>query len=233
MGAPVLAALATIPRRAGYLDRVLPRIRQQVDRLAVYLNGYDDAPAIVRELADDVVHDRENGGAERKLHWAASHDGICLSCDDDIIYPVDYAARMVAAVQQWEGRALVAAHGRVYLDRPRNVGDIRPGSKGLVHRLVTHGRWVNHCGSGVMAWDARIVKVPTSFPHRNMVDMQVALWAQAHEIPIWLVAHASRWIQPLNMLDPAGIFRTSAREGHRRRNELLRTTTWRLHTLDP
>jgi hypothetical protein len=73
-----------------------------------------------------------------------------------------------------------------------------------------------------MAWDAERVRVPSSFPERNILDMQLAVWAQQNRVPMWLVAHEAHWFKPLALLDPAGIFRSSQMERHARRNALLR-----------
>jgi hypothetical protein len=221
-GPPILAALATQPKRGHLLERALASLRPQVDSLHVFLNGFAAVPECVRALADEHVLSAENQGAERKLHWADGHDGIYLSCDDDFIYPQDYVETYVAAIARWDGRAIVTAHGRQYPERPANVGDILPGSVGIVHHRVKVGRWVNHGGTGAMGWDARRVHVPRDWPERNMADMQVSVWAQTAGVPIWLIPHRAGWIHSLAAVDPKGIYRTSQAEGHVRRNALLR-----------
>lgn len=216
-----LAALASIPGRAQFLPRVLFSLRGQVNRLCVYLNGYESVPDCVRELADEHVLDVENRGAEKKFQWASSHAGVYLSCDDDLLYPQDYVATMCDAVRRWDGEAIVTAHGRSYEGAPTHVHQVAPGSVGVFTHKLTAGRWVNHGGTGVMAWDTRRVRVPSEWPERNVADMQVSIWAQRNGVPIWLREHPARWIRSLAGLDPQGIFITSRRDGHRKRNALL------------
>src|SRR5688572_14680231 len=175
---PVLAALAAQPRRAKLLPAVLASLRPQVDRLHVYLNGWDSVPACVRDLADAYVLARENEGAERKLHWADEWRGVYCSTDDDIIYPSNYVATVTEEIERLQGRAIVTAHGRVYLGRPRGVHNVAPASVGHYDRNVRPGRFINHGGTGVMSWDASRVRVPSTFPLKNIADMQVAVWAQ-------------------------------------------------------
>ena len=162
-------------------------------------------------------------------------DFCYLSCDDDFEYPVNYAATMREAVEQWDGRAIVTAHGRTYRGSPSGWHDVVGGSIGNVHKLVTAGRWINHGGSGVAAWDTRHVHVPTEWAHRNMVDAQLAVWAQRARVPIRLVPHPARWLKPLAYLDRNGIFKMSQLEGHKRRSELIaahgREHGWTLHEL--
>jgi len=213
------------------LFRVLASLRPHVDRLHVYLNGYEAVPVAVEDLADEWVLGEDNAGAERKFWWAGRWDGVYLSCDDDIVYPPDYVPTMVDAAQH-AGRALVTMHGRTYLDRPRTVHEVAPGSIGKFHRRVDYGRPVNCGGTGVMAWDCRHVTLPTEWEHRNMADLQVAAWAQRNEVPMWLVAHQAHYFEPLALVDPQGLFKTSQRQRHARRNALLveqgRRAPWRL-----
>lgn len=132
--------------------------------------------------------------------------------------------------------AIVTAHGRVYRSRACTVYHVMPGSVGIVHNRIDNGRWVNHGGTGVMAWNTRIVPVPDTWPERNIADMQLAIWAQEARVPIWLIPHQAHWFESLATLDPEGLFKTSQRDGHRRRNELLRRHSarggWQLHQVE-
>jgi hypothetical protein len=87
-----------------------------------------------------------------------------------------------------------------------------------------------------MAWDARKIRVPRDWQHRNMADLQLAVWAQRERVPMWLVPHRANWLRSFATMDPRGIFRTSQREGHRRRNALLRQHGeehgWRLFDIE-
>lgn len=236
MAARVVAALASLPRRETLLARVLQNLRPQVDDLRVYLNGYESVPACVRELADHYVCDPANSGAERKFWWAEDVvDALYFACDDDILYPPDYVATLSAALEV-RPRALVSAHGREYRGRPASVHHVEAGSVGIFHRRVDNGRWVNHAGTGVLAWDARHVRVPARWPVANVADMQLAIWAQAAQVPIWLVPHEAGWLSSPAVNDPLGLFALSRAEGHACRTELLREHGrqfgWRLHLPD-
>jgi hypothetical protein len=221
VNALALAALASIPAREGYLARVLESLRPQVQRLCVYLNGYAAVPACVHAMADRYVLDPKNAGAERKFWWADTHGGLYFSCDDDIVYPKDYVEVLSAAIAEHGPRVIVTAHGRSYLGRPRSVHEVAPGSLGLFHKRVDCGRPINHGGTGVMAWDARAVRMPTRWPMQNIADMQVAVWAQQNRMRMQLVPHQANWFKPLALIDPNGIFRSSQSEEHKTRAALL------------
>jgi len=228
----VLAALASVPRRVHLLEQTLATLRPQVSALCVYLNGYDAVPDCVRTLADEHVLSSSNDGAERKFWWASKHEGLYCSCDDDILYPPDYVETMRTAVLEQGPRVLVTAHGRSYVGKPTTVHSVS-GVTGLFFKRVDCGLRVNHGGSGVMAWDAGALKVPTQWPLQNIADMQLAVWAQLHKVPYWLIAHQAHWLKSTALLDPCGLFALSRTESHARRNSLLqqhgRKTGWVLH----
>jgi hypothetical protein len=232
----VLAALAAQERRAALLPQVLAALRPQVDRLCVYLNGWKSVPECVSKLADEHVLADENTGAERKFHWADRWDGIYCSVDDDLLYPPDYVERMVDGVERTHRRAIVSVHGRAYLGRPHTVHQVAPHGIGFYERNVPCDRPINHAGTGVMAWDARQVRVPTAFPERNIADMQLAVWAQQNSVPMWLLKHEARWVKNLAPLDSEGLFRTSQRDNHQRRNVLLQQQgarqPWRIFEIE-
>lgn len=230
----IVAAMATIPRREEWLGQTLERLAPQVDEFRIFLQGHDAVPASVAELARagrcEYVWSRENLGAEKKLHWAEDWRGLYFSVDDDVHYPADYVERMRAAIERWDGRAIVTAHGRAYLGRVQSIHQIAPGSLGLFHRRVDEGRWINCGGTGVMAWDARHIRMPRFWARRNILDVQVAVWAQKKRTPIWLIPHQAHWLESPGLKDSRGIYKSSQAEHHRRRNELLRSCRWNLYT---
>lgn len=215
-----LVAVATTAERAGLLSRSLGSLRPQCDLLHVYLNGHAEVPACVLDLADEHIRSSENEGADRKFHWAHEHAGIYLSCDDDFVYPPDYVATMAGEVARLRGRALVTAHGRTYPPRPRDAADQIDGGAATLSSDVPHGRWVNHAGTGVLAWDASRIRVPREYPIRNRSDVQLSAWANRSGIPIWTVPHAAGWLRPIRHTG-GSVSRQSRLEGHATKNALL------------
>lgn len=228
VAAQTLVAIATTAERAEILPRSLGSLRPQCDRLHVYLNGHAEVPACVVELADTFVHARENEGADRKFFWSHEHRGIYLSCDDDFSYPPDYVERLAQAVEQHGGRALVTAHGCIYPPRPRDIGDMSPAT---LQTRVPAGRWVNHAGTGALAWDARQIRVPLVFPIPNRSDVQLSAWANGEGYPIWCVAHGPGWLRPLPHSGPS-VTAESRSERHATINRVLASREWQLHALD-
>lgn len=226
-----LVAVATGAHRESILAVSLGSLRKQCDLLHVYLNGHAEVPTCVRELADVYVHAPTNEGADKKFHWAHEHDGVYLSCDDDFVYPPDYVARMAGDVQRFGGRAIVTAHGRTYPPHPTGAADQIRGRSATLTDNVPHGRWVNHAGTGVLAWDASRIKVPLEYPVINRTDVQLSAWANRERIPIWVVAHRAGWLKPIpNRTESVG--KESRREGHATKNALLlQHPEWVIHEI--
>ena len=227
-----LVAVATTAERVALLPKSLGSLRKQCDLLHVYLNGHTEVPECVLDLADAHVRSAENEGADKKFHWAHEHEGIYLSCDDDFVYPPDYVDRMALDVERFGGRALVTAHGRTYPPHPKDAADQLLGRAATLSSRVPHGRWVNHCGTGVLAWDAARIKVPITYPVRNRTDVQLSAWANLQGIPIWTVAHNPGWLKPIPHAG-GSVGRESRKEGHATKNALLlQHGEWKLHELE-
>jgi GT2 family glycosyltransferase len=198
-----LAAIATQPERLGKLERTLRSLRPQVTKLHVVLNGYTEPPAIVQELADEwvcVPGNDDRAGA--KFRWSETFGGLYLTCDDDILYPPDYAAVVRQWVRRWKGQAVVTFHGRIVAPRALHVNEVVGPYVGCFLSLP-EGRWINYPGSGVMGWDTRL-GVPAHFDFQYDEEALVSRWAQERHIPIWAAPHEKGWIVDQNKpQDPA------------------------------
>ena len=228
MPRPILAAMASIPGRP--LEATLRSLVGQVDQLAVALNGYDAVPDFVHDLDCWVLHDGVDRGAEGKLAFADRWDGVYLACDDDFEYGPTYAEDQAAAVEQWNGAALVSMHGRIYTGRPASWKDW--GWRTTWRHTLHEGKWINYLGTGVMAFDSGRLAMPTTFPVRNACDPQVSVWAQEHGVPIWCRPHRKRELRLMQRHDADTIFNREAREGFVTRQRLIDARTavapWRV-----
>ena len=218
-----LAVVVTMPGRP--LERVLESLRPQVDELAVYCNSFSSAPKSAA-LADRVHCDPDNtAGASGKFFLTRSWDGIYLACDDDLCYPPDYVQVMCDAVRQWDGRALVTCHGRVL-----HVGCFQAARSSYRAFDNCHERWLNYPGSCALAFDTRL-EVPNVFP-KNNEESALAVWAQQHGVPIWLLPHEAGWLQTLLPPNYSGltVWKAEKAAGFANRNAMLsQVDNWSVH----
>jgi len=232
----IRASLASIPERAELLERTVASLLPQVDRVGVYLNGWDTVPAFLERPRVDVARSQEHGrrGDAGKFFWADAGDfDYQLTCDDDLIYPPDWAESLVQGAERHHRRALVGMHGARLGEQPQDY------HRSLVSRFrcldaVDGEHAVHVLGTGALCWHRSLALDPAIFKHPNMADLWLAAWAQREAVPRIVLPHAAGWL--VSQKAPRSIWAASvAGEGGdmdtgARQAELVRETDWRLIT---
>lgn len=196
---PVTVSLATIPERQDALHDVLRSLlSQKVDTINVYLNNYprdwvarvDDSR--IRWLwSQDLAGDLADSG---KFYCADEIHGYHLTCDDDLIYPTNYVARLIHAIEDYQRQAVISFHGCV-VDAPIS-GYYR--SRQRVYPClgdVPDDRFVNVAGTGVMGYHTDTVRVHVEqFRKPFMADIWMGIICQQQQVPQVVRAHPKHWI---------------------------------------
>ena len=106
----VTIGIATIPERAEALRDTLASLKGQADEVYVYLNGYDARPAwLPQDVRALTGPDAGDAGKFAPATMGIAGD-VHVTCDDDLIYPPDFAQRLVDGVDKYGGA--VSFHGR-------------------------------------------------------------------------------------------------------------------------
>lgn len=227
--ASVTAALATYPARRDIVPAVIESLAPQVDRLFVYLNNYDDVPAFVRDSPHRdriafILDPTSQLRAAAKFHWLDTIRGYHLVCDDDILYPPDYAERMVAAIERHGRRAIVGVHGVIF--QPELV-DARTSRRQVFKfpDALAEDAPVHFLGTGTVALHASVLprmdlSKLRAFPIAN--DEILAVSAKRAGVPMVCVARGAHWLAPHDGVE-FGIFEERQIDGaeHARATELL------------
>lgn len=195
----IAAALATFPERIGSLEQTIASLWSQVDRLYVWLNGYTEVPGLLRDMNPEklVIGHGDDLGDLGKLQWVQA-EAIYLACDDDIVYPPDYAARMRAAVAS-KPRAIWGVMGARYREPIQSYYRDRVPKIGLSAGLREPAQ-VHMVGTGTAAFDTRSVRIdPSRFTIPNMADVWLSVWARRHRVPMWCVDRPAGWLHPLSI----------------------------------
>jgi FkbM family methyltransferase len=234
----IRAALASIPSRRELLRHAVASLLPQVGRLGVYLNGYTVVPDFLEHDRIDVVHSQDNGdlGDAGKMFWTDAGDfGHYRACDDDLVYPPDYAQRMVAAVEHYRRRALVSCHGVMMREKPSDYYR----SRARVYRAtgsVAAACSVHIIGTGAACWHRSLGVGPQVFEHPNMADMWLSAWANERRIPRIVIPHGQDWLRLAGK--PSGtIWRASRRRAggamdtSEIQGRIARETAWRASRL--
>lgn len=224
----IVAVMATYPARDGSVGDAVASLAGQVDRVHLVLNEYVTVPAPGRFPANVFAtipeRDLKDTG---KFSIPVAPDDLCLLCDDDILYPPDYAARMAEALEAHAARdAVVGVHGVIYSDFFDGAPEAR-----LVHsfdRALEHGVPVNQLGTGTLACSGRQMP-PFSLMESaaRFVDVRFAAHCAAAGRPMICIAREAGWLRQIetgpSLFEtftaawPAEVVREAARIGGFRR----------------
>jgi len=203
----VEAGMASVPWRENTLELAVRSLVKQVDKVHVYLNGYGEVPGFLRGacpflgdslLSKIVVYRSQQGGdkgSSGKFHGASYCNGIYLSCDDDILYPPDYAARMAGKLNAYKRRVLTCVHG-ANLRRPVKSYYTSLRTIRFEHPLLADAV-VEIAGTGTLAFDTAVFRPVVEEPSYD--DPQVAVQARQQQLPIVAIARPERWLTNIDL----------------------------------
>lgn len=214
----VVASMATMPGRAEARRLAVESLLPQVDLVHIHFNGFawEDACREVRrfELKSGKLGlvsysgGPDNRGDQMKFLALPARDKTCrLVCDDDLIYPPDYAQKMCAFVKRF---GVVSAHG-AKLTKPF---ESYYRSRKSFHCTANIGRvhFVDVLGTGTMAYkDIDLRWSPKDFLLPNMADIWVAIALKKRQLAARVVPHARNWIQLATPEDERTIWHASWR----------------------
>jgi hypothetical protein len=125
--------------------------------------------------------------------------------DDDIIYPGDYVERLANVVQQYNGKALVGVHGRIFMPPHRSY--VRDAlAIHFASGLARHSQ-MHELGGGTCAFLSERFQVdPFSWERTDMNDINTAIEAEKRGMPRIAVARPARWLKPYSQNQPDSIW---------------------------
>lgn len=220
---PVMATLASVPRRVELLERTVESLLPQVDELGVFLNDYTEVPRFLEHPRVTVARSQnhEDRGDAGKFFWAPER-GYHLTCDDDLIYPPDYVREMIAAIEHYKREALVSFHGsQVRTDfATRQIFHCK---RGLPKDVRVHLP-----GTGVFGYhvDAPIRFPFESFETANMADVWVGLAAKRAGVPVIARRHGGGWIQTQRDPEDRSVYRHFAHRAMKQNQLISRAAPW-------
>lgn len=207
----IVASIATLASRVALLERAVGSLLPQIDALCVYLNGHTNVPSFLHH--PKVLHtvlsaDAGWRGGEAKLWFhdpkmfgampAWSPDDVVLTCDDDIVYPADYAARHMEMLEA-RPRSLSCVHGTIIAE---------PIERFLTCRRVAHFRKalaeparVHIPGTGTMAFRRGDFDIDMRRDLRwsHCDDIMTGIAAKAQGLECWAVPRAAGWMTQMEI----------------------------------
>jgi hypothetical protein len=193
--------MATMPSRSATTPQAIASVLPQVDRLWLFLDRFDEPPPYADDPKIRVVRSQETGDLRANGKFAALALGeepcVFFSVDDDVVYPVDYCARLAAAIERYRGSAVVGVHAGVL--RTPTTSYARDTK--VLHRRSDQSRpvGVDLLGSDSLAFRTSTVSFDVrSWPEVNMVDLSFALEARRRGVPLVMLDRPSHWLRALD-----------------------------------
>lgn len=205
-----VAGVASMPSRVKGLEQAIDNLGNQVDELHVYLNGYRETPSFLlnnpRICVYDSVEYDDRGDAGKFFAYNRSQDAYFLSFDDDIIYPGDYADKLVEVSRRYS--APCGVHGSILrLPEPKYYD--------LSNRYVFHfrdknlfERRVHVLGTGTFCAPPGLFDSRLKLNFRNMADIWVARKCAEAGVPQICVKREFNWLKPFGT-DEGSIFQSN------------------------
>lgn len=172
----VIAGIATTGKRERLLENTINSLKGQVDKIYIYNNSKS------KDLTD-------NG-----KFWALQHEKDCvyLSCDDDIIYPRDYAKTCIEWIEKKE--CIISWHGRVLKDTEKYY-------KGKHEEMrffqESKGLFLSVAGTGVSAFHTKYFCPEIwNSEYKRMSDLVFSLEARKQGKIIYSPPKKHLWIIP-------------------------------------
>lgn len=182
----IVVGMATFRGRERCVQEAIDSLVNQVDEIVLYDN----------ESNPDLTDNGKFYGLN-----ILEEDCYYLSCDDDLIYPADYANRMVEAIERKGG--IVSHHGRILLGQNRSY---YTGHK-TFHCLKYNNSEarIDVAGTGVSGWKTSEFnpKHLAFAKDKRMSDIIFSLEAARQRVPIHVLRHRGGYIKHSDKLDMA------------------------------
>lgn len=206
----IVATCASLVSRERLLRQAVGSLLPQVDAVCVYLNGHQQIPEFLRHpkvlYAVLSIEAGYRGGEGKFFFWDADAfkappapwhpDTVGITFDDDIVFPPDYAARMVEALDRRPG-SIACVHGSI-LTEPF-VGWRQ--SRRCVHfaKPLAADTRIHVPGTGTMAFRARdfLISIQRDYPWSHCCDPVAGILAKRDGHEVWAVARKAGWLRAL------------------------------------
>ena len=169
-------------------------------------------------------------GCNNKMRWIDQCDGYYLTVDDDITYPADYVKRMVAAVDRYDGKAIVVVHGNTFLPALPE-GPIVPDNDNKIitmyNAAVEYDTQVHLGGMGTGIQVPKIIGADWSLfsdEKNSGDDEKIAMYCSMNNIPIYALKRGRYWLKSMRI---PGYKLCTDRKSRSDRIDMLRKIPWK------
>lgn len=185
----IVAGIATIPSRIEQVKKTIESLLPQVDKLNLSLNNFN---IVIYGSAHPKIDPLVTEGSDEQK-FRNVEGNIYLSCDDDLIYPPNYAEVIKEKLTHYD---IITFHGRNFNSFPIQSYYKSAGSKYRCLDKVAQDVPVQFGGTGCMAFKPQNFHVTLKdFPSKYMADVHLAIKARKEGKKIMCIAHEAGWIK--------------------------------------
>lgn len=179
------AAIATVPERVESLTLAVESLSPQA-RVQIYENDAWGA------LPGDCG----------KFHWLGKVDcDYYFTCDDDLIYPLNYCRRLAYYCDQYEGAYIVTLHGNQYYGIEQEKYYYGALRKYRCLDMVSEQAYVDVPGSGVSCiprkYQKMIADAMPEIQYPNMADLYLAYALKQCGLKAIVAPHPAGWMKAI------------------------------------
>jgi len=198
----LVACIASYPPRKKMLRKAVECLIDQVDQICVFLNGYTEIPDFILEASAQgkltyLISSENNLRAAGKFKWM-DRPGYFLLCDDDIIYPDNYAATLRSEIDRLgRGDAVIGAMSAI-LKKDEAGNTVRHSYTAFSSENKTPKR-VHLLGTGVMAFHSEAghrLDLSRLLAEPIYNDEIFAVEAREKGLQLWHITCPRRWLKP-------------------------------------
>jgi len=232
----ITASVSSVEWREDGLKQVVSDILPQVDRLNVFLQGYQSVPAFLNDPKITVARGQDYPevlarGSNAKFFWADKVKGYHFIIDDDTLYPADYVKYCIQKIEEYNRTAVVGFHGIQVKDQMKDY--FKERSVISLRRALKADTSVHILGSGMLAYHTDTIKInPADFVIKNEDAVYFAINAQKQHVPLICIQRPVYYLKPLGPLcyDERCVYEQALRDGGKQRLALIQThESWKLY----
>ena len=199
----ITAQLATIPARERFAKEAVKSLLPQVDKIRIALNNYsyDGVAGIVPDWLDHPKIERiycDNSKMDGyKFLDAHLNDGYVLICDDDILYPPDFAETMVKHLNFFSHPTVLSIMGKNLMPRPMESYANGRHEFFRAFEMHTHFKKCELIGMCGAIYHTRNCKVNETDMVITDSDVCMSVYCDKNRIDKYVVPHAGEWCKDL------------------------------------
>jgi len=188
-----VAGIASLPDRIKCLEETIFSLYDQVDKIIVGLNNYNEIPHFLKmKKIDSYLLDNSLGDAAKFFKIDDYTNDYYFACDDDIIYPNNYCDTLIKKCELY--KSVIGLHGVIV---------IKPVNSYYKNRKVYHG--FNELSSDIEVdlvatssclIDTSLLKISLSdFPIPNMADIWLGDLCKQQNVKSYAIKRKNKWLK--------------------------------------